>query len=283
VDELLAGSRRAWLALEPIHVLGYFAPETQHAYAELGATGRDGYFGSRSAAMGAVDPAVVVATFYVFAPRAVHASLPRLWKTTTPQRMIEARYAGMAAVLHRVLGDPDVAEALELARTACDGLTVHGRPLYAGHAAVAWPEQPLMALWHASTLLREHRGDGHVNALLHTGLAPLESLILNGVAAGSTPFMQRRRGWTTEEWEATRTLLVQRRLLTEAPPTDAQQLTSRGAELVDEVEAQTDRAALEGWARLGVDGCRRLVELVTPLREAALAAPGTPDWLASRR
>jgi len=278
MDDLLAASRRAWLALEPIHVLGYFAPETQHTYAELGVTGRDGYFGSRAAAMGAVDPAVVVASFYVFAPRAVHASLPSVWETTTPFHMIEARYAGMAAVLHRVLGRSEVGEALELARTACDGLTVHGRPVYAGHAAVPWPEQPMMALWHASTLLREHRGDGHVNALLHAGLAPLESLILNGVVAGSTPFMQRRRGWTTEEWEATRADLARQGLLTEE-----QQLTARGAELVAAIEAQTDRSALEGWARLGADGCERLVELVAPLRAAALSAPGTPDWLASRR
>ena len=39
------------------------------------------------------------------------------------------------------------------------------------------PEQPHLAFWHATTLLREHRGDGHLAALLELGLDPLEALV----------------------------------------------------------------------------------------------------------
>jgi hypothetical protein len=270
-------AHEGWLALETLHALSYFAPETAESLAEIGIVGRDGYFAARSAAMGAVDPGVTVATFYVFAPRAVEASLPAVWSTAAPAEVLRARYAGVRGALHRLLGDPDVSEAATLAAELCEGLGVHGRPLFAGHASVAWPDEPLMQLWHAATLVREHRGDGHVNVLLHAGVRPLDALVLNGLVCGSTDFMERRRGWTQEEWADARAGLVARRLLT-----PDHQLSDQGRALTEHVEDQTEQAALEGWQHLGEARARRLVELLRPVRAAVVTDPALPGWLARR-
>lgn len=276
-EEILRLGRKAWGNLELLHVVGYFAPETQAAYEGLGLRGRAGYFASRSAAMGAVDAPMTVATFYVFAPRAVAGVLPEAWAVASPEQVLRARYDGVAAALHRILGDVDAAEAAALARTCCDGLSPQGRPLYAAHTSVPWPQEPLMALWHAATLIREHRGDGHVAALVQAGLAPLEALVINGLAAGNTDFLEKRRGWKPEEWAATRVALREEGLLD-----DEQQLSVDGKALVAALEVGTERAAAEGWAHLGPTGTARVIELVAPLRRTVLASPGMPDWLGRR-
>ena len=86
-----------------------------------------------------------MATFYVFAPWLVEAALPAAWQTTTPAALVEARRRGTATALRGLLGEPDVAEALGIARAVCEGLTPQGRPLYAAHAGLDWPEDDLLA------------------------------------------------------------------------------------------------------------------------------------------
>lgn len=271
-------ARRCWSALEIVHVTGYFAPEPRAAYQALGLGARVGYFASRSAPMGPVGPEVTVAAFYVYAPALVASALPAAWDVATPAQVTQARQTGVAQTLHRVLGDPDVGEAVELAHEACRGLAAHGRPLYAGHSSLEWPTEPLMQLWHAATLLREHRGDGHVAALLHSGLDPVEAIITFGQAAGTTDFMKASRGWTEREWAAGEQRLQERGLLA-----DDGSLTRDGVELRTRLEAQTDAAAISGWQRLGAEGTARLLELVVPLRRRLLASDIFPSGLFNRR
>lgn len=271
-------ARRCHGTLETLHVVGYFAPEPAQAYRELGLRGRAGYFASRSAPMGPVPAEVTVATFYVFSPDLVHRSLPVPWSGADPATVLEARHRGVAAALHRVLGDPDVQELLELARTACAALQPGGRPLYAGHTTVPWPEDPLLALWHAASLVREHRGDGHVATLLLADLDPLESIITAGLALGTTAFMKSTRGWTEEQWAAGEDRLRERGLL------DADgALTPAGSALREQVEVQTDAASAIGWEALGETGCTRLLELARPLRTALVDSDVFPEWLFARR
>lgn len=273
--------RKCWRNFEVLHTVAYFAAEPAQAYRALGIRGRQGYFASRSAPMGAVPPEVCEATFYVFAPVLVRDALPRAWEVAGVEAVLAARHRGVAAALHRGLPEAgrnaEVAEAVELARVACAGLTAHGRALYAGHASLPWPQDPLLALWHAGALLREHRGDGHVAALLLAGLDPVESIVTGGIAAGTTPFMKLSRGWTEQEWAAGEARLRQRGLLAEDGT-----MTSTGTALRASVERQTDEAASVGWEALGVDGCARLLDLVKPLREQLLAGDIFPDWYPGR-
>ncbi len=144
-------------SLEPYHGIVYFLPEATDAYSRLGVTGRDGYFASRSAPLGKVSAGVVIATFFNFNPALIHHAIPSVWDRTTPAAMHDARLEAIDLGLRRLLGDvvdsADVARAAELARVAADACTIPGRPLYAGHATLPWPDEPHLALWHAITLL----------------------------------------------------------------------------------------------------------------------------------
>ena len=270
-------ARAAWGSLETLHVVAFFAPEVQQAYDAMNVRGtRAGYFAARASALGPVGPAVVTATFYVFAPGLVERVVPRVWEAAEPARWAAARAEGVATALHGVLGEPDVTEAVELAREACAGLTVGGRPLYAAWSAVEWPDDPLLQLWHAALLLREHRGDGHVATLLSAGLDPVEALVTGGLATNSTDFVRSTRGWTDEEWLAGVQRCRERGLV------DDGGLTAAGVALREQVERATDVLAVAGWAHLGAEGTQRLVDLVRPLRAQLLDSGLLPTWIRSR-
>ena len=167
MDPLVA--RKTWRTLEPLHGLIYFAPEATEEYAAIGLVPEvGGYFASRAAPMGAVPAAVVIATFYNFRPEVVRREIPRAWEIASPAQILTARFRAADRALRRILGDaadgPDVAEAAVLARRAALAVVDHpeGRALFGGHASLEWPDDPLLVLWHAQSLLREFRGDGHV-------------------------------------------------------------------------------------------------------------------------
>lgn len=267
-------SRKAWGDLEVLHVVGYFAPEVTEAYVDLGLDPQLSYFPARAAAFGAAGPGLTLATFYVFAPWLVEAALPSAWETTTPSAVVAARRAGMAAALERILGRPDVGEALEIAREACSGLSPQGRPLYAAHAALPWPEDDLLALWHAATLLREHRGDGHLSVLAVAGIDPVEATVLGGLWSSSTSFLRKTRGWSTDEYDAAADRLRDRGWLDAGGD-----FTDEGRAARQQVEDDTDRLALEGWAHVGAERAARLHELVSPLRRQVIEADVLPRSL----
>ena len=276
-DVTPALARAAWGSLETVHVAAFFAPEVQQAYERFDVPApRAGYFAARSSAFGAADPALVVATFYVFSPRLVERAVPAVWAAGSPAEWAAARAGGVATALRRVLGTPDVGEVLELARTACAGLTAAGRPLYAAWSAVEEPTDPLLQLWHAGLLVREHRGDGHLAALMAAGLDPVEALVTGGLAADNFEFVRTTRGWTDEEWAAGEQRCRDRGLV------DDGGLTPAGVALRAEVETTTDALAIAGWAHLGADGTRRLVELMAPLRAQLLDSGLLPGWIRSR-
>lgn len=275
--DLLARSRRCWGALEPIHAIGYFAPEPAQAYVDLGLHKSLAYFAARSAAMGPVPPEVTTATFYVFAPWLAKKTLPAAWEIASPAQIQHARRDGVQAALHRVLGTPDVTEAVELAKEATAGLTAPGRPLYAAHSQLDWPEDPLLALWHAATLIREHRGDGHIAVLLCADLDPVEALVIGGLFADNTQFLKSTRGWKPEEWSAAEDRLRDRHLLT-----DEGDLSEQGRGFRQQIEDDTDALAVDAFAHLGMERTQRLDDLVAPLRKTMLGASELPGWMTGR-
>jgi len=279
-SDLRALATRCHRSLETIHTVGYFAPEPKAAYVALGLHEQLAYFPARAAAMGWASAELTAATFYVFNPTLVAYVLPAAWETASPERVVGARRAGVGAALHRVLGDPDVTEALDLARTACAGLSLPARPLYAAHASLTEPAEPLTALWHTATLLREHRGDGHLATLVLADLDPVPALLLHGLSSGMLPFLKATRGWPAEAWSDAAGVLRERGLVTSGEePT----LTEAGTALKAEIEEQTLTAAMAGWEHLGAQGCTRLDELVSPLRKALQGSDIFPKALASQR
>ncbi|MEU4712221.1 hypothetical protein AB0F73_00915 [Micromonospora purpureochromogenes] len=276
-----AVARAAWRRAEPIHAMIYFAPEARQRYEALGLDGLTGYFASRSAAFGAVPAEPVVATFFNFKPALVRAALPAAWERADPPAVLRARLDAADAALSRAFSALEdaadaVAEAARLARRAAESACEHlpGRSLFAAHAALPWPDEPHLVLWHAQTLLREFRGDGHVNALLVAGVNGLDSLVLHA-ATGDVPvrFLRRSRGWTGDEWAEAVDDLRSRGLLAAADgDTDALALTDAGRELRQSVEDQTDALAEPAYRVLGEDGCARLAEVARPLSRAVVDA-----------
>ena len=103
-------------------------------------------------------------------------------------RLFVPREESAAAALRRygVVDDESVRAAAELATKAARGAPLDGRPLYAANVALDWPDEPVAKLWHAVTLLREQRGDGHVAVLAAAGVSGRESNVLHA-AAGRVP------------------------------------------------------------------------------------------------
>lgn len=267
--------RRLWQILEPIHGFIYFVPEAPTRYEELGLERIAYYFASRSAAMGAVDHGVVTAAFYNFSPGLVQRAMRDAWTTTTPEDVIAARYAAVDQVLTRVWADVDPDAILEAAILAMEAASVclpHGRPLYAGHAAQPVPESARLQTWHGLTLLREHRGDGHTIALQASGFGPLDALLTStDFSVLSIGQLERLRGWRDVEWEAARQSLRNRGWTDEGG-----NRTELGSQRRIEMEALTDQLAAAPWEHLGDERTGRLVQLLTPLRDAILSKTDLP-------
>ncbi|MBP2370349.1 SCO6745 family protein [Pseudonocardia parietis] len=286
--EAAVAAGRLARGLEPLHAQAYFAPEAEPRYAQAGLEQghRMTYFGPRAAPMGAVGPSVVTATFYNFAPRLVADSIPRAWELASPANLLTARFDVADASLRRLLGDDavgsaEMAQAAALARTAAEAVQAEGRPLAAGHLDVAWPAAPHVVLWHALSILREHRGDGHIALLTEAGLSGLEALITaTATGTGFTiGFARASRGWTTAEWNDGVARLAERGLLEHAAPSDeavTPVLTEAGAALRKRIENDTHRLGAAPWSVLGAERLGRLGEIGTTFSRTAMANGAFP-------
>jgi len=274
-------ARKTWRTVEPLHGMVYFAPEADRSYAGLGLEGRSGYFASRSAPMGAVTAGTVVATFFNFAPTLVHEAMAGVWDSASPADVLAVRTDAAGTALRRMLGQAtdteDVAAAAGLARRAALAACDHpeGRPLFAGHAGLDWPEAPIEVLWHAQTLLREFRGDGHLALLVDHGLDGLEALVLHE-ATGELPvaFLRATRGWTDDEWAAAAGRLRDRGWLRAGDPTGPVALSDEGSAVCAAIEEATDRLSVVAYQAIGEDGCDLLRTLARPLSKTVVVASG---------
>ncbi len=283
-----ATARRIHRSAEPIHGMIYFSPHGADAYAQVGITHpRMMYFASRSAAMGQVPAEVVVATFFNFSPAIVHHVIPAAWEIATPAQVLAARLEAVDRSLRQAWGDDigssQVREAADLARRAAEraGSRPQGRPLFAGHACLPWPDAPHLVLWHAQTLLREYRGDGHVALLLTEDLDGLGALITHA-ATGSIPAeaLRTTRAWSEGDWAAGVERVRDQGWLTEGPGLS---LSEAGQRRRQSIEDRTDALAATPYEAIGEEGCARLRELTGPLSKAVMAADlGFPALLTAR-
>jgi hypothetical protein len=267
-------ARRFFDRFEPVHAVTYFSPESRAAFDGLGYRGFwMGYFAGRSAPLGVVPAEVVSAMFYNFAPGRVAKALPAAWEVAPPGSALRAREDSAVATLRRYgMTDDGVRTAADLAAKAARHAPLDGRPLFAANAALPWPSEPLATLWHATTLLREQRGDAHVAVLAASGLSGRESNVLHA-AAGRVPavMIMRSRDYDEDQWRDYQNQLAQRGLI------DADgALTDTGRALKQHIEDTTDALSLSALAALDDAEVEELFRALTPIARAVVAVGDVP-------
>ncbi|MFI5960681.1 hypothetical protein ACIA8J_00805 [Streptomyces asoensis] len=278
--------RHCHSTLNSLHATHYFSPDLGRELEALGVTHpRAVNFAVRAAALGPVGAGAVTATFYNYRHSLVARHVPAVWESATPAQVLAARTRAVDTTLRRQLGadavtSAEMAEAAGLALRAAEACSRAARPLYAAHADLPVPEEPHLSYWHAATLLREHRGDGHLAVLMAAGLDGLEALVTHtATGKGMAPkWVFATRGWSQEDWDAAGGRLRERGLLDESG-----ELTERGVGLRQEIEHETDRLDEAPYRHLGADGVARLTELGSAFVRTALAAGAFPRDLLAKR
>lgn len=261
-------ARRLHRLSEPIHLVTYFEDEPTDALMALGHRGVwDAYFAGRAAPLGRVPAVVVHSVFYNFADGEVARHVPRVWDTASPEAAIAARQRGSVAALRRILGDladaPALARAADLATKAATSAPTEGRILYGALRALAVPDEPVARLWHAATLLREHRGDGHIAALVTEGIGGTEAHVLHALSEnmpaekfGRVHHLPRAQLAAVVDGMRARGLIDASGWLSDA-----------GRTTKERVEALTDELAAPAYAGLRPNEIEQLADDLAPIRE----------------
>ena len=267
-------ARACWAAAEPFAVAAFFTDEARAAMRDVGLPSISSYVAFRAAPLGAAHPAVVTAAFRSFPPTTFEV-LRVAWDRLPPAAAVDRTHEVVTAWCAAAFRDrpAPVAAAAALAAVVSEVDTT-GRPLAAANQAVGSPDEPWAKLWRALTVLREHRGDSHVAALVTTGLAPVETEVLTAAWAGDrvdVPMLRRTRRIDDAAWAAATAALTDRGLLAgDGTPAAA------GRALRSDVEDATDRAAAAPYEALGPGGTRRLWELASELSGALIEAGRIP-------
>lgn len=255
-------ARAMWTLFEPIHAVTYFSAQSREEFASLGLTRYwDGYFAGRAAPLGAVSAEPVVAIFSGFAPSLVGRALPDLWSSVSVEQALDARSRGAAAALRVLMPDEEVvAKAAAALAPIAQHVDTIGRPLAAANRALPEGSDPYRRLWQAATTLREHRGEGHVIALVSEEIAGLTTIVLRSAVDADATTMKRVRGWSEDEWDAEVEDLMTRGLLN---PHDT--ITAIGAEALNRAEQLTNRLALGPWKHLDDHDISSVARLLAPI------------------
>jgi helix-turn-helix protein len=269
-----ATARRLYGLVEPIGLIPYVVDEPAEALMALGLRNYwDTYFAGRAAPLGRGVPAGVVhAIFYNFAPGEVARHIPGVWDLITPEAALAARERGCVSALRRMLGDladgPGVARSADLAVKAATSPRTEGRPLYAALRTLPVPDEPVARLWYAGNLLREHRGDGHVIALVANGIGGTEAHVLHALSDG-TPAEKFGRVWHLPPAQLAAVVDGMR----EHGLVGADGwLTTAGRATKEQIEALTDHLAAQAYQILAPSELDQLVADLEPIAAVLNAA-----------
>ena len=267
-------ARRLFELTEPVAAVNFSADEPNEAMAELGLRGYwDGYFAGRAAPLGMAPAEVVHAAFYNFADGEVARHIPRVWATTTPQAAHAARQRGCTAALRRILADwiggPELSRVAELLAKAAVSAPTEGRVMYAALRSLSIPDEPVALLWHASNMLREHRGDGHIAALMVCGVGGLESHVLCALDMGIHPPESFGRIHHLPRSQLAELMAgLRRRGLIDA----SGRFTATGRATKEQIESLTDALGAAPYEGLDRDELHELVTTLEPMSERLQAA-----------
>lgn len=273
--------RQMWQLLEPVHAVLYYAPEASEEAAALGYAVDErwpSYFPYRAAPLGAVDARTVSGLFYSFNPEMVERYMAPAWRTAAPEQVLAARRTAMDRVLRRILGDrigsPELRQAAQTVRRVAEAADVTDRPMAAANAALPWPEEPHMVLWQAATILREHRGDGHIAALRAHDIDPAEALVSHAAVGAAPAEVFASRQWTDDQWNAARDRLAARGLVRAGEGATGRAgevsaaavgATEEGVRVRAAVEKRTDELAAGPWDLLTSGEVKELADLLMPV------------------
>ena len=262
---------RMFELIEPIATVTY-SDVPNEAFLAIGMRNYwDGYFAGRAAPLGPAPAEVVHAVFYNFADGEVARHIPWVWGKTTPQEAIAVRERASAAALRQRIEEladsPGLVRVADLATRAAVSAPTEGRALYAGLRALDVPEEPVARLWHAATLLREHRGDGHNAALLTHGIGGTEAHVLLAVSLGMKPERFGRIHHLPKAQLATVIDGLRDRGLVDT----ADRFTDTGRETKERIETLTDKLAAPAYDVLSADELDELAAGLKPITAAAQA------------
>ncbi|WP_433365156.1 MarR family winged helix-turn-helix transcriptional regulator [Actinoplanes sp. CA-142083] len=263
---------RMFELIEPIATITFSEVPTA-AFLAIGTRNYwDGYFAGRAAPLGPAPAEVVHAVFYNFADGEVARHIPWVWGKVTPREAIAVRERGSASALRQLIGplaeSPALVRAADLATRAGVSAPTEGRVLYAGLRALPVPEEPVARLWHAATLLREHRGDGHTAALVAHGVGGTEAHVLLALSLGMRAHeFGRVHHLPTAQLDAVVDGLRDRGLVDAAGG-----LTEAGRQTRERVEALTDELAAPAYRVLNADELDELIAGLEPIAAAVEAA-----------
>jgi hypothetical protein len=274
-DAMTHTARRMFELLEPICLVTFFADECNEELAALGhRTYWDGYFASRAAPLGRVPAQVVHAAFYNFAEGEAARHIPSAWEKIPPEASVAARQRGSAASLRRILGaevagSPGLARVADLTTKAATSAPTEGRMMYAGMRTLPIPGDPVERLWHSATMLREHRGDGHIAALLGERIGGTEAHVLSALDMGIHPAESfgRIHHLPKPRLAAVMAGLRERGLV------DADgRFTDAGRDAKRRIEARTDELAEAPYEALSAGELDELVAGLEPITATLVAA-----------
>jgi hypothetical protein len=195
-----------------------------------------------------------------------------VWHTTTPEAAIAARQAGCVKALRRILGDhvdsPEFARAAELLTKASTSAPVEGRPMYAALRALPVPDDVVTRLFHAASLLREHRGDGHIVALMVEGIGRLEAHVLFALGMD----IPAEKFGRIHHLPAAQIAAVIDGMRDRGLIGDDGWLTEEGRAVRQRVEDLTDDLAAKPYEILTPDELEELMALLEPLAALLVAA-----------
>ena len=259
-------ARRLRDAIEPIATICFWSEPVYEEYAAKGLDFLQGYVYGRGCVLGDAEPAVAAAAFGVFEPSLVAGLFASARQACSVEDVRAARRTGAVIALGECIGEPDeLADVVAALRRACDAADPTGRALHAGLTSLPWPDDLVGQLWHACSILREHRGDGHLATLVAAGLDGVQANQLTELWVGWDPLAYTgSRAWSPEDMAAGTSSLEARGLVADGALTDA------GRALREDLETATDRSVqaaldaigddldrvvglLDGWAQKVVD------------------------------
>jgi hypothetical protein len=179
---------------------------------------------------------------------------------------------GLREALRRILGDrvdsSDFARATELVLKAATSAPFEGRPMYAALRAVPNPDDVVTRLFHGASLLREHRGDGHIAALMSEGVGGLEAHVLFALSMD----IPAEHFGRIHHLPAVQLADVIRGLRERGLIGDDGALSERGRAVRQRVESLTDDLGAKPYEILEPEELDELTALLEPLAVVLVAA-----------